>query len=142
MKLNKNIIAVSLVVGLGTFVVQSTHASKWIDTGRGPRLTTSSKASVHDHATMEGRRLSTLDDFKNLRKGDKIASWCPMMQKTTVTTVRDVDTKGHVKMRKTQQGLKMEGCNIVLKRSIGTREVNSYMVCPDGTLTPVQCRKM
>jgi hypothetical protein len=142
MKFNKNVIAVSLVVGLGTFVAQSTQASTWIDSGRGPRLTTSSKASMHDHSTMEGRRLSTLDDFENLREGDRIASWCPMMKKTIVTTVRDVDTKGHVKMRETRQGIKMKGCNIVLKRKGGSRQVDTMMVCPDGTLQPAQCRLM
>jgi len=136
MKLNQKMIAITLAVGLGAFAVSTTQAAVYKDTTRGPRLTTTSVAP------MQGERLTTLEDFKNLRKGDKIASWCPMMKKTIMTTVRNVDTKGHVKIEETKEGLKMNGCNIVLRRQGASKEVRSLMVCPDGTLTPIECRKL
>ena len=118
------------------------QASTWIDTTKSPRLTTDSKANAQHYPTKEVRSLSTLNDFKSLEKGDRIAYWCPMMKKTVVTTVSNVDTKGHAQIRQTRQGLKMDGCNIVLKRKSGSREVDSMMVCQDGTLRPIACRLM
>lgn len=126
----------TMALGLGAFAAPTTQAAAYKDTSRGPRLTTTSVAPI------QGKRLGTLEDFQSLRKGDKIASWCPMMQKTIVTTVRNVDTKGHVKIEETKEGMKLSGCSIVLRRQGASKEVRSLLVCPDGTLTPVECRKM
>lgn len=137
MKLNHRIIAMTLAAGLGTFAFQAGQAGNRIETGKGVRLDTSIPA-----AKVQGKDLRTVEDFRSLRKGDKIASYCRMMKATTFTTVRNVDSKGHLQLTETRDGLKMEGCNIVLQRKGGHREVNSVMVCPNGTLTPVQCRKI
>lgn len=132
MKLKRNLIAVTLALGLGGLGTQTTQASVYHDSGRGPRLATANKSDT----------LSTLEDFKNLQKGDQLAAYCPMMKKTIVTTVRNVDGRGRVILKETKEGLKMDGCNIVLQRKSGSKEVHSKMVCPDGTLSPVQCSKL
>lgn len=114
-----------------------------METTRGTRLTTSHHESNQYESNYRGERLTTMQDYRNLRKGDRVSSWCPMMKRTTVTTISNVDTKGHVKMEQTRQGTKMNGCNIVLQRKPGnTKEVNSMMVCPDGTLRPTHCSKL
>jgi hypothetical protein len=111
-----------------------------MESTKGIRLNTGTH-NLH-HMRMHGENLTTVAEFKNLRKGDRISSWCPMMERTTISTIRNVDTKGHAKMNETHQGLKMNGCNIILRRTAGTKEVESLMVCPDGKLTPIQCRKI
>jgi hypothetical protein len=140
MKKMNNVTAMGMVMSFGALVLQPAQAAHVMETSKGIRLNTGEHMS--SYSRMDGENLSTVADFKNLRKGDRVASWCPMMQKTTVTTIRNVDTKGHVKMTETHQGLKMNGCNIILRRTAGTKEVESFMVCPDGTLTPIECRKM
>lgn len=114
----------------------TTQASTHKDGGRGSRLTTSS------NATVEGKRLTTMSDFENLKHGDKVAAWCPMMKRTYVTTIHNPDGRARVDFTKTKHGMKMDGCNIVLHRKAGSREVQSMMVCPDGTLTPIHCSKI
>lgn len=137
MKLNnKRIIAITLAAGLGTLAFQTSQAGNWVNTGKGARLSISTPA-----ATAQGANLRTVEDFRNLHQGDKIASHCPMMKKTTVTTVRNADSKGHARLTETRDGLKMDGCNTVLQRKNGHRKVDSVMTCPNGTLAPIQCRK-
>jgi len=132
MKLNRNIMAITIAVGLGVSVMESAQAANWIDTTKGPRLST----------LAQEKKLVTLDDFKSLKKGDKLVASCPLMKETYVTTIRDVDSKGHVKIQETKKGYALGGCNIVLQKKAHSKEVDSVMVCPDGTLRPVSCKTM
>lgn len=136
MKLNKNLIAISLALGLGALVAPTAQSAHSEQSSKGARFTATHPSHI------EGERLTTMHDFKGLKKGDRVSSYCPMMNKTTVTTIRDVDSKGHAKLTQTRDGMNMDQCNIVLRRKTGSKEVQSMMVCPDGTLTPVECRKV
>lgn len=135
MKINRKIVLGSLVLGLGFMLTQNSQAGIWIETSKGPRLTT----GFH---SKDSRTLLTVHDFKQLKKGDRVKSWCPMMQETTISTIRDVDSKGHVKIKETHRGHKLSGCNIIVRRKALVNETETVMVCPDGTLTPIECRKM
>ncbi len=137
MKTTIKLAAYTAILTLGLWGATTTQASTYKDSGRGPRLTTSS------NATVEGKRLTTMSDFENLKHGDKVAAWCPMMKRTYVTTIHNSDGRGRATFTKTKNGMKMDGCNIVLhKKSGNSREVQSMMVCPDGTLTPTHCSKI
>ncbi|MDR0534657.1 MAG: hypothetical protein LBH01_11970 [Verrucomicrobiales bacterium] len=137
------ITALSLVLGLGaTLGTASVKAdfsdltgrnnqAQWVNTTKGPRLTVTQEKS-----------LRTVEDFQSLNKGDKIAVYCPLMKETFVTTIRDVDSKGHAKIKQTSKGYEVEGCNIILQRKDSSRETDTVMVCPDGKVRPVECSKM
>lgn len=120
--------AITLALGFTTLATINTSQAATVDTSKGTRLATATP-------------LRTIEDFKGLQKGDKISVRCPMMKETAVTTVRDVDSKGFAKITETSKGWKLNGCNIVLKRVAGSKEVKSFMVCADGTLTPAECSK-
>jgi len=127
------------------------HATTTMDTTKGERITLSGnnymdnendKGATRMTSDSDSASLTTLNDFKSLKKGDRISSWCPMMNKTYVTTVRDVDSKGHVKIKQTKRGMVIKGCNVILQRQPGGKEVQSMMVCPDGKLRPVECSRI
>jgi len=90
----------------------------------------------------EGRRLATWNDFENLRQGDQVSSWCPKLQARQVETVRQVDRQGRARFTETRNGMKMNGCNIILRSKSGSREVDSVMVCPDGSIARIECHKL
>ena len=120
-------------LGLGLLSVTSSQAEV-ISTTKGERLAVTGEST-------QGTRLSTLADFKSLRKGDKMSVYCPMMKSTTVTTIRNADSKGHVKITETGEGYAVGGCNVILKKQ-SDKQVKSVMVCPDGSVQPVECVKL
>ncbi len=128
MKLNVKFAILGMALGLGIFAANSVQAVS-VETTKGARL-------------VAAQPLKTVADFKALQKGDKIAAYCPLMKTTYVTTVRDVDSKGHATITDTGKGLKVGGCSIILEKAASGKEASTKMVCPDGTLRPVQCGKM
>lgn len=136
MKLNNKMTAVTMALGLGLFAFQSSQAGIWVESGKGSRLATTSNATAYSGD------LNTQEDSRSLHQGDRVSAYCPMMKKTIVTTVTNPDGKMHKKEYKTKEGLSSENCTIVLQRKGSSKELQSVMVCPDGTLTPVQCRLM
>lgn len=124
------IAALGLVLGLGVVITPSVRA-ELTDTTKGPRL-----------ALTQGEPLRTVNDFKSLRKGDKIAAYCPMMKETYVTTIRNVDSKGHATIQETKKGYAVGGCDIILQKNAGGKEVSTLMRCPNGKVLPVVCSKM
>lgn len=111
------------VLGIGLLIVVSSQAAV-IQTTKGDRL------SVSGLATPE------TVSFKSEAK----ANSCPMMKKSIVTTVRDVDSKGHVTVAETGVGISHEGCSTVQQRDTAN-QVQSVMVCPDGSAQPMTCCK-
>jgi hypothetical protein len=130
MKSSMRIASAVLAAGLGFLAATGLQAAL-VDTSKGSRLALPS----------QGTRLTTEQDFRSLREGDKVVVHCPMMKTTHVTYIRNVDSKGHAKVTETKQGWKVSGCNIIVQRKGGSKETSTMMVCPDGTLTPVHCRK-
>lgn len=122
------IAALGLVLGLGVVMTPSVRA-ELADTTKGSRLTVA-------------QPLRTVDDFKSLRQGDKIAAYCPMMKETYVTTIRNVDSKGHATIKETKSGYAVGGCNIILQKNANSKEVSTVMKCPNGKVLPVECSKM
>lgn len=122
------IAALGLALGLGAVITPSANAVP-VDTAKGVRLDTA-------------QPLRTVDDFKSLRKGDKIAAYCPMMKETYITTIRNVDSKGHATIAETKKGLAVGGCNIILQKNANSKEVSTLMICPSGKVLPVNCSKM
>lgn len=120
------IVALGLALGLGAILAPSMKAES-TDTTKGARLMTP---------------LRTVEDFQNLTKGDKIVAYCPMMKETFITTIRDVDSKGHATITETKKGLEVGGCEILLQKDSDSKEVKTLMVCPDGKVRPVVCSKM
>lgn len=97
--------------------------------------------------TTKGTRLvpaapATSSELSNLKKGDKLRIYCPMMKTTLYTVVRNVDSKGHVKLTETTGGLVGKKCRVVMKRDPDSKQVSSQMICPDGSVVPVTCEKM
>ncbi len=119
-----------LLLALGVMVTPSLKAES-IDTTKGARL-----------AVIQGESLRTVEDFKSLRKGDKISAYCPMMKETLVTTIRNVDSKGHATVTETKKGYEVGGCDIFLQKNVASKEVSTVMKCPDGKILPVVCSKL
>jgi hypothetical protein len=132
MKTSKKILA--LLITLSALSFPALQAATWEETTKGPRLTAEGKS--------EGVSLNTAEDFMNLKKGDKVEAYCPMMKKTYTTTITDVDSKGHQKVTKTSAGWDADGCDIKIMKNKSDKGTHTMMVCPDGTVTPVECRKM
>ena len=130
MKSSMRIASMALAVGL-VFLATNGLEAALVDTSKGARLALPN----------QGTRLTTEQDFRSLRGGDKVVVHCPMMKTTQLTYIRNVDSKGHAKVTETKQGWKVSGCNIIVQRKGGSKETSTMMVCPDGTLTPVYCRK-
>ena len=105
------------------------------ETTKGQRFDTAAQS-------VELKQLKTEGDFKSLSKGDKIVAYCPMIKKVVVTTVRNVDSKGRVKVIETKDGAVLDGCNIKLVRKPGSKEVSAVMVAKDGKAMPVECSVM
>jgi len=133
MKTSIKFTVLAATLGLGLLSITSSHSAV-VSTTKGDRITVSGVSTT-------GSRLNTLADFKNLNRGDKVSVYCPMMKSTTVTTIRNADSKGHVTITETSRGLDVSGCNIILKRQSGN-QVQSLMVCPDGSVRPVECIKL
>lgn len=129
-----NIIKIFLILAIGFCMIPTYqgHAER-VKTSKGYRLDTTQWKTVP---------LKEVEDFKTLRKGDKIAVYCPMKKRYMVTTIRNADSKGRIKIRETRTGWDMEECGVVLKRKPGKREVQPMIVCPDGTLNPTTCKKL
>lgn len=132
MKLSKNTLA--LLLTLSALALPTLQAATWVETTKGPRMTAEGKH--------EGKLLTAEEDFASLKKGDKVQAYCPMMKKTYTTTITDVDSKGHQKVTKTSAGWDADGCDIKIMKNKNDKGTHTMMVCPDGTLTPVECRKM
>jgi hypothetical protein len=132
---SKNCIALSLSLGLATLTLSSAQAGHWVESTKGPRYMTGGDAHIQNQMT-------TAEDFKALKKGDQIEAYCPMMKKTYTTTVTEVDKVGHQKVKKTSSGWEVVGCDLDLKRNKDGVGTTMTMVCPDGTVTPVECHKM
>jgi hypothetical protein len=130
MKLSKNTLAIMLAVS--ALALPILQASTWVETSKGPRISTQG----------EGKPLKTAEDFMSLKKGDKVEAYCPMMKKTFTTTITDVDSKGRQKVTRTTAGWDADGCDVKIMKNKDSKETHTMMVCPDGTLTPVECRKM
>lgn len=124
------IAALGLALGLGVVMTPSVKAD-WTETTKGARLTVT-----------QGEPLRTVDDFKSLRKGDKVAAYCPMMKETFVTTIRNVDSKGHAVIKETKKGFEIGDCNITIRKTGVGKETQTVMTCPDGRVLPVVCSKM
>jgi hypothetical protein len=132
MKLSKSTLAIILAVSALSLPIL--QAATWVETSKGPRMSADGKH--------EGKVLNTADDFMNLKKGDKVEAYCPMMKKTYTTTITDVDSKGRQKVTRTTAGWDADGCDVKIIKNKDSKETHTMMVCPDGTLTPVECRKM
>ena len=89
--------------------------------------------------SVELKRLNTESDFASLAQGDRIVAYCPMTKKVMVTTVRNIDSKGRVKIIETKDGAMLDGCNIKLVRKSGSKEVSAVMVAKDGKAIPIEC---
>ncbi|MBX7158345.1 MAG: hypothetical protein K1X66_08175 [Verrucomicrobiae bacterium] len=121
-----------LTLTSGIITINASNAER-VKTSKGYRLDTTQWKTVP---------LKDVEDFKTLRKGDKIAVYCPMKKRYMVTTLRNADSKGRVKIREARSSWDMEECGVVLKRKPGKREVQPMIVCPDGTLNPTTCKKL
>jgi hypothetical protein len=88
--------------------------------------------------------LRSLEDYRQLRLGQRLVLRCPRMGTTIYTTVRDVDGKGRLRLVETREGWRFSagGCTILLMRHGAEKTVRSMMVCPDGTLAPIHCYQM
>lgn len=132
MKLNIIKIFLLLTIITGILTPYQSNANL-IKTSKGYRLDTTKWKTVP---------LKELKDFQTLKEGDKIAVYCPMKKRYMVTTIRNADSKGRIKIRETRTSWDMEECGVVLKRKPGKREVQPMIVCPDGTLNPTICKKI
>ena len=135
MKLNITKVFLILTVGLGTLITYQSHAGL-VKTNKGYRL---------DDTKWERIPLKDLEDFKSLKKGDKIAMYCPARNRMLVVTVRDADSKGRVKIKETRRGWDVGGCHVVLQRTPGQRETRQMIVCPicpKGTLHPMVAERL
>jgi hypothetical protein len=134
-KFAKKITTLSLSLGLVAITLSSAQAGHWVESTKGPRYMTGGKSHiVNDPMTVE--------DFKALKEGDQIEAYCPMMKKTYTTYVTEVDKAGHQKIKETKSGWEVVGCDLKLKRNKDGVGTKMTMVCPDGTVTPVECHKM
>lgn len=132
MKLNITKVFLISAIALGTLATYQSNAGL-VKTTRGYRLDDTKWTTVP---------LKEVKDFQTLKEGDKVAVYCPMRKRYLVTTIRNVDSKGRVKIKETQSGWKMDECNVVLQRKPGSQKTQTMIVCPDGTLNPTTCKKL
>lgn len=132
MKLNITKALLAIVLGLSLTLSYQSEA-KMVKTTKGYRLDTTKWTTTP---------LKDIEDFKSLKKGDKIAVYCPMKKRYMVTRIYNVDSKGRVKFKKNSSGWEMDDCGVVLKRKPGKKEVEPMIVCPDGSLNPTICKKL
>lgn len=116
-----NIKMTLFVAAFGLITAVSTQAAS-VQTTKGDRLSVSGTSAYAALYTSAGKATS-----------------CPMMKKTTVTTVRNADSKGHATITETSTGIDHSKCNTIQQRDVASNQVQSVMVCPDGSAQPASC---
>lgn len=108
-----------LILGASLLLVTPLLKAESVDTTKGTRL-----------SVTQGDALRTSDDFESLHQNDKIMAHCPMMKETHVTSIRNVDSKGHATIQETKNGYVASGCTTALQKKPGSKEVSAAMACP------------
>lgn len=120
--LKNSFLALALSVGIFTFTPAQ---AAQIETTKGLRLTVAQESTT---------------TFKSARTVGKIH--CPEMKNTVASTTSNVDSKGRSKVHGTQEVYAAGSCSTIQQKNASTKESQSVMVCPNGTLTPGSCHKM
>jgi hypothetical protein len=124
------------------FIPITSHAFE-LEGSKGPRLSPTANEGQHHyrHSTAQTPYLNSTEDFDALKTGDRISHYCPMTEKTTITTVRALDSKGHAKIIAHKSWMNHSECKLSMVRD-NDNTVHTTMTCPDGVVRAVKCKKV
>lgn len=110
-----------------------------------PALQAQDKGTVTEEARMsssrEGTPMKSAEDFSSLKKGDRFIIF-HKNDKGVTTVITSVDKNGLAKWNETKNGSQLDGGQLITRKKENSREVETLVMEKDGTLTPVEVRRV